>query len=327
MNDRDRKNSQHPEWQARPHRGDGVPGRAPSTSQARAELSTPPARRAASDHREDTSKEGMRWCLRRGWWAVAVALFALLSLVLSLVLRPSIGTPTPQRALPFSTPGETSSSSAPSTVPPGTEIPEISNSPSSVKPQDSAPPLPGTDLPTPGVTAQTQPVEPEPTATIAAGDIHLNDARFSAPSGWTLSGDEQIENSRRAVRLSQHDTDVRLQAVTLEPSGQELGSSCGSLVDFQQDQFTDVKRQLVVPVGVDAGLGSAVRCGFDGIRTSDGESNTVTFTLVSRAVDAHVLMLRTTVPEQSADASPVIAQLNAMTCATSTSFGVTLPLC
>ena len=327
MNDRDPKDPPHSGRRARPHGEDGMPSGAPLRAQAKAESSSPPARRAAGDRREDTSDTGTQWWLRRGWWAVAVALIALLSLVLSLVLRPSVGTPTAQRALPFSTAGQTSSSSAPSTVPSQTELEEDSNSPASVSPQDGAPPLPGTARPTPTITDQTQPAESEPTATIAAGDIELNDARFSAPTGWMISGDEQIENSRRAVRLNQQDTDIRLQAVTLEPSGQELGASCGSLVDFQQAQFTDVKRQLVVPVGVDAGRGSAVRCGFEGIRTSDGVTNTVTFTLVSRAVDSHVLMLRTTVPEQSAEESPVIAQLNAMTCATSTSFGVALPLC
>lgn len=262
------------------------------------------------------------------WWVVAVAGVALLGLVLSLVLRPSVVTSTPQRAVPVSTPSETSSSSESSTVPPQTVLPDSSASPTlSVSPQDTAPPLPGTAPPSPSIFDQSPVAEPEPTATIKAGDIQLNDARFSAPQGWTLSGDEQIENARRAVRLSQQDTDIRLQAVTLDPSGQELGSSCGSLVDIQQEQFTEVKRHLMVPVGVDAGLGSAVRCGFTGIRTSDGAANTVTFTLVSRTVDSHVLMLRTTVPEQSADESPVIAQLSAMTCATSTSFGVTLPLC
>ncbi len=87
-----------------------------------------------------------------------------------------------------------------------------------------------------------------------------------------------------------------------------------------------MKRQLVAPIGVDGTLGSAVRCGFEGIRISDGLLTSITFTIVSRVADSHVLMLRATVPERSMGQPPV-AQLNAMTCAASTSFGVPLPLC
>ncbi len=140
-------------------------------------------------------------------------------------------------------------------------------------------------------------------------------------------GDEQIEDSRRAVRLHQQETDVRLQAVTVGPSGQTLTSACAALVELQQSQFTDVEQQLVAPIGVDSAQGSAVRCGFEGTRTDDGVANTVTFTLVERLADSHVLMLRTTVPQPSAGATPVLAQLNAMACGASVSFGVALPLC
>lgn len=136
-----------------------------------------------------------------------------------------------------------------------------------------------------------------------------------------------IENARRAVRLSDRATDARLQAVTLEGGAAELTESCISLVDLQHTQFANVTQQLVAPIGVDTAQGSGVRCGFMGERSTDGVATTVTFTLVSRATDSHVLMLRTTVPDSVPSDAVAISQLNAMACQASNSFGVTLPLC
>ncbi|RMB60026.1 hypothetical protein EAX62_09945 [Tessaracoccus antarcticus] len=188
----------------------------------------------------------------------------------------------------------------------------------------SAAPLPGTVPPAPVLP---QSPEPSPEGSEVAGTIVLNDATFIAPAGWLLYGDDLIEDGRRAVRLSHDRTDARLQAVTLNPGDSDLSASCGSLVDLQQAQFSDVTRQLVVPIGVEASAGTGVRCGFTGVRSSDGIANTVTFTLVSRATDSHVLMLRTTVPQGGASDSAPVQQLGAMSCEASASFGLALPLC
>lgn len=320
------KDPQHAGRRAHPHGHDVAPGDAPRRALVEPDDSPPIARRASFEEDGEQPVVGQQWWRRRSWWVVAVAMVALLGLVLSLVYRASDDTPAPTVAVPINSSAGPTSSPGMSTSPPSSDPPDVSSSPSAPTTTDAAPPLPGAAS-SPSVPDGSQPAEPEPTATIAAGDVQLNDARFSAPQGWSLYGDEEIEGSRRVVRLSQQDTDVRMQAVTLEPSGEGLGSACSSLVDFQQAQFADVEKQLVAPIGVDAKLGSAVQCGFSGIRASDGVDNAVTFTIISRASDSHVLMLRTTVPKDSSDASPIIAQLNAMACGASTSFGVSLPLC
>lgn len=191
-------------------------------------------------------------------------------------------------------------------------------------PTSAAPPLPGTASPGPVITA---PVEPAPTGGTTVGLIELNDARFTIPDGWTLYGDEVIEGDRRAVRLSNAATDARLQAVTLVPEATNLAASCSSLVDLQQTQFAGVARQLVVPIGVDDSLGSGVRCGFSGTRSADGVPTTVTFTLISRVQDAHVLMLRSTTPDAAASNTDMMLQVTSMSCEASSSFGVPQPLC
>lgn len=320
MNDRHPSEPQPAGRRVRPHGESGAPRR----GRVEAEVSSTGARRAAGEQRDDSSSSAQPWWLHRGWWAVAITLVALLGLGLSLAMRPSLGTTTPPLTVPISTPEGTSPPPQSPTAPSHRVTNSTSSPPTPVDSGGPALTLPGTVPPTP---ADAEVEGPIPTATEAAGEIQLNDATFTAPDGWTLFGDEQIENSRRAVRLSQQATGARLQAVTLEPSGQGLGASCGSLVDLQQTQFTDVTPQLVVPIGVDVELGSAVRCGFTGVRSSDGTPNTVTFTLVSRAVDSHVLMMRATVPENPADETPAVAQLTVMTCEANSSFGVALPLC
>lgn len=253
------------------------------------------------------------WAVPRIGWAIGGVGALVLILVLVLALQPSRdsrpATPSP------------SSTSVPS-GPVGTPTDEISPTPT--PPPGTAAPLPGTNthevLPTPLE-------EPVPSAGATVAIVELNDAEFSSPEGWTIYGDELIEGARRTVRLSNPTTDARLQAVTLEGGASTLNDACVSLVDLQQAQFTAVTRQLVVPIGVDAAAGTGVRCGFTGERTSDGVANTVTFTVVSRATDAHVLMLRTTLPVAVASDSEAQLQLNSMSCQASSSFGVSLPLC
>ncbi len=254
----------------------------------------------------------MPWFRRRSWWAaggvtavvlVPVAWFALLPPPEGqLVAPPPPASPT--RGVPTPSPANDVSGNVPATTP--------------------AAPLPGTASPRPVITA---PIEPAPTGGSTVGLVELNDVQFAIPEGWTLYGDELIEGDRRAVRLSHGASDARLQAVTLVPEATDLSASCTSLVDLQQTQFTDVSRQLVVPIGVDVALGAGVRCGFSGTRSSDGVPTTVTFTLVSRATDAHVLMLRSTVPDAGAGDAEAVLQLNSMSCQASASFGVPQPLC
>ena len=256
---------------------------------------------------------------RRMAWIAAPVVVLLSFLVWSLLQSPPptsivvIPSPTPTSA---GTPEPTPTSSPP--------VEEPSTPAPSQPPTTSTAPLPGTVSPT---SLPTTTEEPSPSGGMAAGAVVLNDATFTAPQGWTLYGDELIEDGRRAVRLSHAATDARLQAVTLVPEESDLGSSCGALVDLQQAQFTDVTRQLEVPIGVDTKAGTGVRCGFMGVRASDGVPNTVSFTLVRRASDSHVLMLRSTVPKDVATDAPAVRQLGTMTCEASTSFGVTLPLC
>lgn len=252
------------------------------------------------------------WFQRRGWWAAgAVTLVVLIPVLWFVLLSTPGGQPvSPPSPLPSTTASpsaEASGAVAATTSPPAV-----------------APPLPGTASPGPVINA---PVEPAPSGGSTVGLIELNDARFTIPDGWTLYGDEVIEGDRRAVRLSNAATDARLQAVTLVPGTTALEASCTSLVDLQQTQFAEVSRQLVVPIGVDDSLGSGVRCGFSGIRSADGVPTTVTFTLVSRISDAHVLMLRSTTPDAAANNTDMMLQLASMSCEASASFGVPQPLC
>ncbi|MEO7588896.1 MAG: hypothetical protein ABIS84_12810 [Arachnia sp.] len=272
------------------------------------------ARRVAVDDGEPDAGNPHR---ARRWAGVGVLVVLALSLLLWLVMRPAgdVTTVLPPTTM-AATPTPTAAAPSPS------EAPTSSAAPSATV--GSAAPLPATVTPAP---APLESPEPTPGGSEAAGTIVLNDATFTAPSGWLLYGDDVIEDGRRAVRLSNDTTDARLQAVTLNPGDSDLSASCASLVDLQQAQFTEVTRQLVVPIGVDAASGTGVRCGFTGVRASDGVANTVAFTLVSRVADAHVLMLRTTVPQDVESDSPAVQQLGAMSCEASDSFGVTLPLC
>ena len=214
-------------------------------------------------------------------------------------------------------------------TPQGVPIAPPSRLPSSTVPGNTAPEAPATPLPAtvPPEVPATAPDDPAPSGGATVEVVELNDAQFTISPGWILSGDDMIEDSRRAVRLSNPTTDAQLQAVTLGPEATELSASCRSLVDLQQTQFADVTHQLVVPIGVSNASGDGVRCGFSGIRSSDNIAATVAFTLVTRVSDAHVLMLRSTVPDTATGDAETVRHLNAMSCEASSSFGVQLPLC
>lgn len=166
---------------------------------------------------------------------------------------------------------------------------------------------------------------PEPTEP-SVGLIQLNDTAFTPPVGWSLYGDDLIETDRRVVRLSHTDSGASLQVVTLV-ADPDLGESCRALVQSQGEQFAVTSEHLALPVGLDATVGEGVTCGFTGVRTDDGIANSVSFTLVRRASDAHVLMLRQTVPDEVPAGSPARRDLSAMGCEASTGFAAPLPLC
>ena len=154
----------------------------------------------------------------------------------------------------------------------------------------------------------------------------LNDTSFETPPGWVVYTDELIEGDRRLVALRQGD-DARLQAVTLVTTDPDLATSCRALITSQARPFTGTAELLTLPIGLDPAIGDGRTCGFTGTRTSDGVPNSVTFTLVRRATDGHVLVLRQTVPDAIALGAAPRHDLTAMTCRASAGFGVPLPLC
>lgn len=283
-------------------------------------------RRALADPEVSWQSSPPLW-LRHRVWVIAVVGSAVVALLIWMLLPQSAAPPPPPSAVPVAT------STPPSTTPSGNAPPTFSSIPTievTPPPLPSAvPPIEATtpDASSPAGASSLPEEEPAPSGNPVAGEIILNDAQFNAPEGWSIYADEEIEDDRRAVRLKQDATDARLQAVTLEASPSDLASSCESLVTLQQAQFTEVTRQLVVGMGVDSALGTAARCGFSGTRTSDGVNNTVTFTLVMRTSDSHILLLRHTVPDTVEAKVIGVAQLNAMTCGASSSFGVPIPLC
>ena len=262
---------------------------------------------------------------------LATSVVALLTVMVAyLVFGPRPSTTTQPSPLP---PQQTTSSSSQTTPTPS---PAVSQSPI---PATSNPPLPAPDpsappeSPTPGTTSNasatpSSAVAESPPASTAppAGSVVLNDTQFTAPEGWVLYGDEFIEEDRRVVRLSDTRTDARLQALTLLQD-QDLTASCAALIAAQKVQFAVTSEQLARPVGVAPESGEGVTCGFAGVRTSDGVANAVSFTLLRRAADAHVLVLRTTIPESVPVGDRARSDLSGMMCQASVGFGVALPLC
>lgn|GEM_PF-394667 len=197
---------------------------------------------------------------------------------------------------------------------------------------------PGADASTTNGTPENEstPASPDPENTegaqAASEELKLNDTRLTPPAGWNLYGDEMIEDvegeaDRRVIRLSNSDTDIRLQVISVTSAGGDLGAACEGLSANQQGQFSDVTRSATVSVGVDPAQGAGFSCGFHGIRTTDGVASTVTFTLVLRTTDGHVLMLRNIIPDSVVAGAASRQELAAMNCTASLNFGVTLPLC
>lgn len=224
-------------------------------------------------------------------------------------------------------PSDPSASASPSEPTPAEtrETPVTSSPPAS----DSAP------LPSPNPTSTPPEGSPEPPpypeeepaeTALPAGVVELNDTSFTAADGWVIYGDDLVEGDRRVVRLSDPSSDARLQALTLLQDP-DLTASCEALVAVQKAQFAVTSEQLARPVGVPAAEGSGVSCGFAGVRSSDGVANTVSFTLLRRASDSHVLMLRTTIPDSIGVGDRPRRDLTRMSCSASTNFGVGLPLC
>lgn len=196
------------------------------------------------------------------------------------------------------------------------------------EPADPAPVVQSTPptTPTPSTTPSESPT-PSPTPTPAPPQpIELNDTQFTPPAGWTLYGDDLIETDRRVVRLAHDESGASLQVVTLVQDP-DLSGSCRALVESQGQQYAVTSEHLPLPVGVEASVGEGVTCGFTGVRTADGIANSVSFTLLRRASDAHVLMLRQTVPDDVPAGSRARRDLAAMGCEASTGFGAALPLC
>ncbi len=184
--------------------------------------------------------------------------------------------------------------------------------------QPSASPTLSTASPDPESTEGAQ----EPVA-----ELVLNDTSLTAPSGWNLYGDEQIESDRRVIRLSHGETDVRLQVVSLTSAEGDLNAACEALSASQQEQFSDVTTTPTLSAGVNPDQGAGVTCGFQGTRLSDGVTNTVSFTLLLRVEDGHVLLLRSMIPSTVTPGAVSRQELAAMNCTASLNFGVTLPLC
>lgn len=187
---------------------------------------------------------------------------------------------------------------------------------------------PSDPVPRPSVTStEPGPADPTPPPSLEPGQtIALNDAAFTLPASWRIDAEEEVEGDRRAVRVSDPDTDTRLQAVTLATTEDDLGTACTALVDLQVQAFEGAVINPSVPLSV-RGDGTGQTCGFSGTRTDDDVSNTVTFQMVQRDDDAHLLVLRSTVPDDVAIDAPARAQLVAMQCEASADFGVRLPLC
>lgn len=151
--------------------------------------------------------------------------------------------------------------------------------------------------------------------------IQLDDASFTAPASWTVASEDVIDDSRLAVRLVEPESDTRLQAVTLGPQDQDLEATCRALMDLQEEAYESVTTHLTLPID------NGVTCGFEGLRTEDNRANTVSFTMLQRPEDQHLLLLRTTVPDDVEQDSRAHAQLVAMQCEVSRNFGAPKPLC
>lgn len=160
--------------------------------------------------------------------------------------------------------------------------------------------------------------------TVPASPIAVDDAQFNIPENWEIYQDEQIDSGRRAIWLQEPTSQVRLQVTTLADVP-DATQACDDLVTNQAADYTDVSYEPTADISVSQENGSGVTCGFSG-NNAEGIATAVTYTLLTRTSDSHVLLLRSTVPDEQSTSWPR-NQLADMNCQASTSFGVALPLC
>lgn len=211
--------------------------------------------------------------------------------------------------------------SPPATTEAASPSPSPSTSPSASPTNTLAPSASASPSPSPGAEGSVLPSLP------VQGALEIDDAKITVPSGWELYADQMVDDSRRLVRLREPVSDIRAQFVTLTSIDDDLNAACQALVKDQSAAYEDVTPALVSPIGLNSTAGSGVTCGFTGTRTSDGVSNTVTFTIVQRSEDEHSLVLRSTIPSTIPADDAKRAALFGLNCEASTSFGLPLPLC
>ncbi|MDO5677120.1 MAG: hypothetical protein Q4G35_06390 [Propionibacteriaceae bacterium] len=261
---------------------------------------------------------------RRGWLgvialgiAVAIAVGALW-LVFGSRNNPVTATPPAPPVSPTQGPGDTTTPSTTATTAthpaPGEGSPTIvPGSPTGPDDPELGPSPSGT------ITESTEPTPPGPVP------VELNDgATLMMPPGWELYADELVQDSRRLVRMSEHATDVRIQAVTLTSVTSPLHDACLELVADHRQSYNNVAEGLPVAVAI-SGEGSGVSCNFTGTRTSDNVPTSVEFTLLQRG--DITLVFRDTIPSAVPDDSPALAQLVEMECRAAEGFGVTVDQC
>lgn len=195
---------------------------------------------------------------------------------------------------------------------------------------DGTQPAAATDTPayitSPGEAGSSAPTI-APSGPVDLVDIQLDDAGFALPAEWELYADEVVDGSRRLVRIREPLSDVRAQLVSLTSIGTDLSGACQALIDDQDGNYSNMVPVLPAAIGLASAEGTGVTCGFRGIRASDAQENSVTFTLLQRTSDGHSLVLRSTVPASVSADSAARTALFGISCQASTSFGVPLPLC
>lgn len=165
----------------------------------------------------------------------------------------------------------------------------------------------------------------------ASSEQVLDDTKFSVPAGWSeyVNDLPLPEPGRLVTRLHHTETGILLQVTSVTPKSDlsDLASACTTLSSGQQERFTDITATPAVSVGINQAQGAGVTCGFHGTRVKDNVPNTVTFTLLLRANDSHVLILRNIIPDSVSSGTAARQELAGMNCTVSLNFGVALPLC
>lgn len=158
----------------------------------------------------------------------------------------------------------------------------------------------------------------------ATTQLDLNGILFDMAAGWELYTDELVQDERRLVRMSEPNTDVRIQAVSLTSVSGPLDEACLDLMAEHRSLYTAVAEGLPVEVAIN-GEGEGVSCNFTGTRASDSVPTTVEFTLLQ--LDGVTLTFRDTVPSAVPEDSPALSELIAMECQAAASFGVAVDQC